>query len=190
MKYIYIDDPISSLDENNAIAVANHLAQMLMKSNTSKLTVVSTHHPLLFNVLCNEFGKKARKYFLKAGGLSGGYVLDDVDGQEFLHHLSTLAELNELQKLGALNTHHFNMLRRVMEQTANYFGMNSWKDCIKPEADDPDKTLYERVLNVMSHGDYSVFEPKEMLDENKDLFRRIFRQFISIHPFNPDRFPV
>lgn len=190
VKYIYIDDPISSLDENNAIAVANHLAQMLMKSNTSKLTVVSTHHPLFFNVLCNEFGKKARKYFLKAGGLAGGYVLDDVDGQEFLHHLSTLAELNELQKLGALNTHHFNMLRRVMEQTANYFGMNSWKDCIKPEADDPDKTLYERVLNVMSHGDYSVFEPKEMLDENKDLFRRIFRQFISIHPFNPDRFPV
>ena len=29
VKYIYIDDPISSLDEHNAIAVANHLAQML-----------------------------------------------------------------------------------------------------------------------------------------------------------------
>jgi hypothetical protein len=74
------------------------------------------------------------------------------------------------------------MMRRVMEQTANFFGMDSWKDCIKPEADDPDKTLYERVINLMSHGDYSVFEAKEMMDENKELFRRIFRQFISIHP--------
>ena len=77
-----------------------------------------------------------------------------------------------------------------MEQTANYFGMSSWRDCIKPDADDPDKMLYERTLNVMSHGDYSVFEPKEMLEENKNLFRRIFRQFIRIHPFNADRFPV
>lgn len=189
VKYIYIDDPISSLDENNAIAVANHLAQMLANSGKSRPTVVSSHHPLFFNVLCNELGRKARKYFLKTGGSAGGYVLNDIDGQEFLHHLSTLAELNELQKLGALRTHHFNMMRRVMEQTANFFGMNSWKDCIQPEADDPDKTLYERVINLMSHGDYSMFEAKEMMDENKELFRRIFRQFISIHPFNPERFP-
>lgn len=189
VKYIYVDDPISSLDENNAIAVANHLAQMLTKADNSRLTVVSTHHPLFFNVLSNELGKKARKYFFKSGGSVGGYVLDDIDGQEFLHHLSTLVELNELQKSGALYTHHFNMMRRVMEQTANFFGMSSWKDCIKPENDDLDKTLYERVLNVMSHGDYAVFEAKEMMDENKELFRKIFRQFIGIHPFNPERFP-
>ena len=190
VKCICIDDPISSLDENNAIAVANHLTQMILGTKNGRPTVVSTHHPLFFNVLCNEFGKKAKKYFLKTGGLAGGYVLDDVDGQEFLHHLATLEELNELQQSGALYTHHFNMLRRVMEQTANYFGMSSWRDCIKPEADDPDKMLYERTLNVMSHGDYSVFEPKEMLEENKNLFRRIFRQFIRIHPFNAERFPV
>lgn len=189
VKYIYVDDPISSLDENNAISVANHLAQMLTNSDKSRPTVVSTHHPLFFNVLCNELGRKAHKYFLKTGGPAEGYILDDIDGQEFLHHLSTLVELNELQKSGALYTHHFNMMRRVMEQTANFFGMSSWKDCIKPEANDPDKTLYERIINLMSHGDYSVFEAKEMMDENKKLFRRIFRQFIAIHPFNPERFP-
>jgi hypothetical protein len=189
VKYIYVDDPVSSLDENNAISVANHLAQMFTKSDTSRLTVVSTHHPLFFNVLCNELGKRARKYFLKTSASMSGYVLDDVDGKEFLHHLSTLVELDALQKSGDLYTHHFNMMRRVMEQTANFFGMNSWKDCIKPEDDDPDKTLYERVLNVMSHGDYSVFEAREMIDENKELFRRIFRQFIRNHPFNPAMFP-
>lgn len=188
VKYIYVDDPISSLDEQNAIAVANHLAQILTKSEQSPQAVISTHHPLFFNVLCNELGRKGKKYFLKKGGSAGGYILDDIDGQEFLHHLSTLAELNELQKSGALYTHHFNMMRRVMEQTANFFGMNSWKDCINPETDDPDKTLYERVINLMSHGDYSVFEAREMMDENKELFRRIFKQFITIHPFNPERF--
>ncbi len=33
VKYLYIDDPISSLDEHNAIAVANHLAQLLKRQD-------------------------------------------------------------------------------------------------------------------------------------------------------------
>lgn len=184
---IYIDDPISSLDEHNAVMVANHLAQILTTSSDGPPAVISSHHPLFFNVLCNEFGRKARKYFLKYVPGSGGYVLDDVDGREFLHHLATLVELNEAQGAGTLYTHHFNMLRRVMEQTANFFGLDSWKDCVKPEQDDPQKTLYERIINLMSHGDYSVFEPREMMEENKDLFRSIFLQFIATHPFNPER---
>lgn len=187
-KYIYIDDPISSLDEHNAVMVANHLVQMLTRSDHGPRTVISTHHPLFFNVLCNELARGAHKYFLRNGAEGGAFVIDDIDGQEFLHHLSTLAELNDRQKSGALYTHHFNMLRRVMEQTANFFGLNSWKDCVRPEADDPDKTLYERIINLMSHGDYSMFEAREMMEENKNLFRRIFRQFITIHPFNPERF--
>ena len=36
VKYIYIDDPISSLDEHNAIAVANHLAQTADETPTSR----------------------------------------------------------------------------------------------------------------------------------------------------------
>lgn len=187
--YIYIDDPISSLDEHNAVMVANHLVQMLTRSDQGPRTVISTHHPLFFNVLCNELGRRAHKYFLKNGAEAAAFVIDDIDGQEFLHHLSTLAELNNRQKSGDLYTYHFNMLRRVMEQTANFFGLNSWKDCVRPEADDPDKTLYERIINLMSHGDYSVFEAREMMEENKSLFRRIFRQFVSTHPFNPERFP-
>jgi len=50
VKYIYVDDPISSLDDNNVIAVASHLAQ-LMSGNDVKV-IVSSHHTLFFNVLC------------------------------------------------------------------------------------------------------------------------------------------
>ncbi len=48
VKYIYIDDPISSLDDNNAIAVAGHLSQMLKKSKSEIKTIISTHHGLFF----------------------------------------------------------------------------------------------------------------------------------------------
>ncbi|MDF4614086.1 anticodon nuclease, partial [Vibrio parahaemolyticus] len=35
VKYLYIDDPISSLDDHNAISVASHLAQLLKAANGS-----------------------------------------------------------------------------------------------------------------------------------------------------------
>lgn len=184
VKYIYIDDPISSLDEHNAITVANHLAQLLTRTDKGPRTVVSSHHVLFFNVLSNELKNKAHRHFLKKGATSDNYILEDTTSKPFLHHLATLVELNELLSSGALYTHHFNMLRRVMEQTANFFGLNSWNDCIRVEEDDPDRTLHKRIIDLMSHGDYSLYEPREMMDENKDHFRRIFRTFIATHPFN------
>jgi hypothetical protein len=188
VKYIYIDDPISSLDENNAIAVANHLAQMLTKLDGGPRVVVSTHHVLFFNVLCNELKKKTLKYFLKCSGNAGGYILVDTSAKPFLHHLATLVELDEAQASGMLYTHHFNMMRRVMEQTANFFGLEDWTACIAAADGNPDKRLYKRMIDLMSHGDYSLYEPREMMEENKAHFRTIFRQFTAGHPFNPALF--
>ncbi len=65
VKYIYIDDPISSLDDNNAIALANDLAQVLKHENNTTKTVISTHHVLFFNVMCNDLKRlKHKQYFL------------------------------------------------------------------------------------------------------------------------------
>ena len=76
VKYIYIDDPISSLDEHNAIAVANHLAQLLRRPESRLKTVISTHHTLFFNVLCNELNR-ADRYFLSRDGSAEGLFLRD-----------------------------------------------------------------------------------------------------------------
>jgi len=190
VRYVYIDDPISSLDEQNAISVANHLAQLLTSAGNGPCTVVSTHHVLFFNVLCNELRNKAVRYFLRRGAAAESFDLLDTTSRPFLHHLATLVELHEVQASGALYTHHFNMLRRVMEQTANFFGLDDWKTCVKVAEDDPRRTLYTRMIDLMSHGDYSIHEPREMMDENKAHFRSIFREFIAGHPFNPALFPA
>lgn len=57
-KYIYIDDPISSLDENNAIAVANHLAQILTQSGKVIPTLISSHHALFSTCYATSFERK------------------------------------------------------------------------------------------------------------------------------------
>jgi len=193
VRHVYIDDPISSLDDNNAVAVAHHLAQLLKDSPDNLTTVVSTHHVLFFNVLSNELpkGKKvSRRYFLTRESQSGQFAVCDTDSTPFLHHLASLVELHEAMNSGAVYTHHFNTLRRVMEQTASFLGYNRWETCIKPEPDDPNGTLYKRVIDLMSHGDYSLYEPREMMPENKEHFSRALRQFIATHPFSPTLFPA
>lgn len=188
VKYVYIDDPISSLDDNNAVMVAHHLAQMLKGVPDRVRTVISTHHVLFFNVLCNELTRKSGKYFLTKNAQSASYLVSETGSTPFLYHLASLAELHQAEQSGALYTHHFNMMRRVMEQTACFFGYAKWDECIKPEDDDPNHTIYKRVIDLMSHGDYSLYEPREMMSENKEHFGRALRQFISAHPFSPTLF--
>lgn len=194
VKYIYIDDPISSLDEHNAIAVANHLAQMLKRANSDIKTVISTHHTLFFNVLHNEFKddlrkKKAIPYFLSKDSQPGAYLLRFTRDTPFFHHVATLIELYEAAQSGRLYTYHFNMLRAVLEKTASFHGYQGFAECIRRDKDDPDGILHARLLNILSHGNYSLYEPQEMLEENKRYFRKILYDFLNRHPFNPALFP-
>ena len=62
LNYIFIDDPISSLDDNHAIDVALDLIKLIKKSKNENLYfIISTHHSLFYNVLHNEL-KNAEKY--------------------------------------------------------------------------------------------------------------------------------
>lgn len=189
VKYIYIDDPISSLDEHNAITVANHLAQMLKKGDGRLKTVVSTHHTLFFNVLCNEL-KNAGRCFLSPDKPSSGFVVRETGDTPFFQHVASLANLYEAEQTGRLFTHHFNILRSILEKTASFHGYPNFSACIKQDANDEDGVLHTRLINILSHGNYSLYEPQEMLEENKNYFKKILHDFISRYPFNPVLFPT
>ena len=188
VKHIYIDDPISSLDEHNAIAVANHLASLLKRPENRLKTVISTHHMLFFNVLCNELSN-ASKYFLSRDRSPQGLLLRNTGNTPFFHHVAALAELCEVAREGRLYTHHFNMLRAILEKTASFHGYKNFSACIKRDPDDEEGILHTRLINILNHGNYSLFEPREMLEENKRYFRRILHEFIKEYPFNPALFP-
>jgi hypothetical protein len=187
VKYIYIDDPISSLDEQNAIAVATHLARMLKSPESQIKTIISTHHTLFFNVLCNEL-KRANKYFLSRDRSSAGFVIRETSETPFFHHVAALTELYEAERTGEIYTHHFNMLRAILEKTASFHGYDSFSACIRRDADDLDGVVHTRLVNLLSHGNYSLYEPREMLEENKQYFRKILHDFIARYPFNPALF--
>jgi AAA domain len=187
VKYIYIDDPISSLDEHNAITVANSLAQLIKTEESRLQTVISTHHTLFFNVLCNELNK-ASKYFLSRDKQPESFVIRQTGDTPFFHHVATLAVLYEAEQSGKLFTHHFNMLRSILEKTASFHGYQHFSACIKRDANDENGILHTRLINILSHGNYSLYEPQEMLEENKNYFREILQGFMNRYPFNPALF--
>lgn len=201
-KYLYIDDPISSLDDNNAIAVGCDLAQLLRRAASRKdangaaapiKVVFSSHHALFFNVMCNEIERSKegepkvahKRYFLHRPNGDGAYTLRATEKTPFFHHVSSLAELQLAADpvKGKLYTFHFNALRSIMEKTASFFGHDDISFCLKALDNEEDSALYNRALNLLSHGKYAIHEPTEMGEDNKELFRRILRDFTTKFQF-------
>jgi hypothetical protein len=205
VKYLYIDDPITSLDDNNAIAVASDLAKLLRKAknrtrpepvvaegpreagNPPRMVpapikaVVSSHHALFFNVVCNELKKDAhKKYLLQRPERGTTYTLRTTDDTPFFHHVSMLAELQKAAQGGTLYTYHFNMLRSILEKTATFFGRDDFSACIHGLED---ADLLSRALNLLSHGKYDIYQPSEMVDDNKRLFKQILDAFLGRYEF-------
>lgn len=189
VKYIYIDDPISSLDDNNVITVASHLAKLIRDSN-GKEFIISTHHGLFYNVMFNEL-KNAEKYLLKKDTFSNTYKLETLKNDTpFYQHIAIIKDLYKIAQSGKIYTYHFNLLRNILEKTAAFHGFEKFSDCIKAENDDIDKIIHTRRINILSHGNYSIFEPIEMQDENKEHFRKILQNFIEEYHFSEQLFEV
>lgn len=186
VKYIYIDDPISSLDDNNAIAVAHYLAKMLKVENSKVQTIISTHHSLFYNVLCNEF-KTSSKYFLRKK--EDIYELNDTTDTPFLYHVFVISEIQRAINEDRLVNYHFTMLRNILEKTANFHGFNGFENLIVISDDDEEKTLYHRYVQIFNHGGYIPFEATPISQDNKDKFIEIFENLKRNFKFNQDLFP-
>lgn len=195
VKFIYIDDPISSLDEHNAIVVANHLVQLFRDTPTAIRTVISTHHVLFFNVLSNEIknllNTRDWPQFCLNRKKTGGYLLvRQKSDTPFFHHVAALVELYKAAREDRIDTHHFNTLRSILEKTAVFHGYGHFSQCIKKAPDDADGILHQRFIDLLSHGKYSLYEPLEMGEETKEYFRRILTEFLDDYPFNQALFPA
>lgn len=192
VKYVYIDDPISSLDDNYAVSVAHNLATILKdykKINYDPKKdikfIISTHHGLFFNVLCNELNK-APRYLLSKNTFDKYYFIKLEGDTTSLYHVAMLKVLKDtLDNNEPLYPYHFNILRNIMEKTANFHGLAGFKKCIELE----DAEFYERLIPVLNHGGYSVFEPKEMLPENKANFAMVLKKLLDTYPFHSDLLP-
>jgi wobble nucleotide-excising tRNase len=165
LKYIFIDDPVSSLDDTHLIELAVNIAE-LIKSSTSELKfIITTHNPLFYNVLFNEFNrvKKTKKWLLEKLN-DGTSSMSELEGDSpFSYHLFLLSELERaIQPTGEIKKFHFNFLRNILEKTSTFLGHNKWEDLLPQESRE---AYYKRIINLSSHSKHNG-EEIAIVEEN------------------------
>ena len=160
LEYIFIDDPVSSLDENHLIELAVNLAGLIKSSRSTSLKfIVTTHSPLFYNVLFNELNVKFC-YMLERFE-DGTFALTEKNGdsnKSFSYHLYLKQTIELAIAKNTVQKYHFTLLRNLYEKTASFLGYPKWSDLL-PD----DKHLYlSRIINFTSHSTLSnetVAEP-------------------------------
>lgn len=181
LEYIFIDDPVSSLDENHLIELAVDLAQLIKSSTSDIKFIITTHNPLFYNVLHNELGK-ASKYFLKRFE-NGSYLLDKQSNDSpFSYHLYLMTELENAINSGQLNKYHFNFLRNILEKTATFLGYKRWGDLLNPI--EGDRESYEtRIINISSHSKHSGEEVTWLSENDKRVLTFLVKEINEKYRF-------
>lgn len=181
LQYVFVDDPVSSLDENYLIEFAVDLAQLIKKSTSEVKFIVTTHSPLFYNVLSHEL-KRADKYILQKKD-DGGYDLSSQDRDcQFSYHLYLKDELERAIETDQIRKYHFNFLRNILEKTATFLGYKSWGDLLP--RDDGNANLYKtRIMNISSHSRHAGEEIAELTDTDKSNFKKLVRKISETYHF-------
>lgn len=161
LEYVFIDDPVSSLDENHLIELAVNLAGLIKSSQSDLKFIVTTHSPLFYNVLFNEL--KGKTCYLLERFEDGTFSLVEKLGdsnKSFSYHLHLKRTLEQAIANNQVEKYHFTLLRNLYEKTASFLGYPKWSELL-PD----DKQAYlNRIIQFTSHSTLSnemIAEPTE-----------------------------
>lgn len=182
LKYVFIDDPVSSLDDNHLIELAVNIAGLIKSSQSNLEFIITTHNPLFYNVLFNEFNSADSRYGYKVKHSKkrrleklddGTFLLEDSKDSPFSYHLFLLSELEKaIQPSGVIQKYHFNFLRNILEKTSTFLGYTNWEELLPQEAR---SAYYRRILNLSSHSKHHG-EESSIIEEND---KRVLRYLVS-----------
>jgi len=179
LKYVFIDDPVSSLDDNHLIELAVNLAILIKKSNGLKY-VITTHSPLFYNVLYNELNLKAKKevsYLLNKND-DGTFELIEKKGdsnKSFSYHLFLKDTIEEAIKNNAVQKYHFTLLRNLYEKTANFLGYPQWSDLLPGDK----RLYYNRIIQFTSHSTLSNEVVPEPTGPEKQTVKLLLEHLVN-----------
>ena len=193
LEYVFIDDPISSLDENHLIELAVNLAKLIRESKSELKFIITTHNPLFYNVLSNEFSIKYKesgytpnkhsiKYCLtKTEALS--YELESSNDSPFSYHLLLLNGIRMAAETGQIYKYHFNFLRNILEKTSTFLGYKNWFELLTSVEGDRDSYI-KRIINLSSHSKHSGEEISKITENDKNVFKHLVKEIFKIYRFN------
>lgn len=180
LEYIFIDDPVTSLDDNHLIQLAVDLAGTIKNSSSKLKFIISTHNINFYNVIYNETKQK------------NGYILNHLDDYTFelnevkgdsnknlSYHLYLKSELEEAVLGNRVRRHHFTYLRNLYEKTASFLGYQNWGDLLPNDKD----AYYKRICNFTSHSSLPDATIAEPTIQEKATVKLLLKHLINTYSF-------
>tara|TARA_R110000751_G_scaffold104423_10_gene199930 strand:- start:7190 stop:8299 length:1110 start_codon:yes stop_codon:yes gene_type:complete len=182
LEYIFIDDPVSSLDDSHLIELAVDIAKLIKSSRSDLKFIITTHNPLFYNVLFNEFNrvKNTKKWRLEKLIDGTSNLVDQVKDSPFSYHLFLLAELEKVIESGDIQKYHFNFLRNILEKTSTFLGFNNWEELLPQESR---QAYYNRIINLSSHSKQNGEEISIIDDNDKRVLGFLVGEVKRIYGF-------
>lgn len=191
LKYVFIDDPVSSLDDNHLIELAVDLAKLVKSSSADLKFIITTHNPLFYNVLSNEFNNKLAKdpsagtiewlykpsesvKFRLDKNVDGTFAITKLDRKTpFSYHLLLLSEIRDAIQSNQIKKYHFNFLRNILEKTTTFLGHDKWENLLPKAADGNPDPFANRILNLSSHSAHAGEETGELEANDKEKLEKL-----------------
>ncbi|PWE49076.1 anticodon nuclease [Thioclava sp. NG1] len=184
LEYVFIDDPVSSLDENHLIELAVTLSELIKSAPPQLRFVITTHSPLFYNVLHNELELKKKPAnqgcYLLVRHADGSFTLDNKLGdsnKSFSYHLHLRRILEEAIEQDKVERYHFTLLRNLYEKTAGFLGHNQWGDLLNSA--EGSKEAYVRTINTFSHSSLSNDQVRDPTPQEKQTVKRLLDNLID-----------
>lgn len=180
LKYVFIDDPVSSLDENHLIELAVNIAELIKRSPEKLKFVITTHNALFYNVLYSELGLK--QGYLLSKNEDGTFNFEEKKGdsnKSFFYHLFLKNTLEAAIQTNSIQRYHFTLLRNLYEKTANFLGYPHWSDLLP----DDKQVYYKRIMNFTSHSTLSNESVTEPTAQEKQIVRFLLKHLKDNYNF-------
>ena len=167
LEYVFIDDPVSSLDDNHLMELAQTLATLVKSApQDGPKFIITTHNPLFFNVLFNAL-KKGLKYQLSQNE-DGTFSLDRWNTDSpFSYHLHLIEKLKTASDSDGFEKYHFNLLRQILEKTSTFMGYTEWADLLPQTTDGTNDAYLKRIVDISSHSKHAGDEQTQLSKDDK-----------------------
>lgn len=185
LEYVFIDDPVSSLDENHLIQQAVDLADLIKSSESELKFIITTHNVLFYNVLYNELKdlKKKKESYLLLKNEDGSFDILEKQGdsnKSFSYHLHLKGVIEKAIENQQVERFHFMLLRNLYEKTANFLGYEQWSD-ILPK--DSRQNYFQRIINFTSHSTLSNEAFAEPTSREQETVKLLLQHLLDNYNF-------
>ena len=187
--HIFIDDPVSSLDDHNIFVTASTLYDLIEKHFDERKIIIATHHVGMFSILFDwlKKGEKSSKYKKSTNatilsGKHGAVSLENVRSDVFLYHLRVLQVLEQERKENDVRAYHFALLRQLLESVSSFLGVGRISYALERIGFDDAEEL-ARIVNALAHKNVYYYESDLLVPDSLALFEKIYEKLKTQYAF-------